>query len=148
MNKNDKEIIKKLFRIATNQQKIINKLAQQTVPVQQYQGQPEALHTYVAPETLNSEQDVTDALIPIVQSAAKNLSLESGGFDVKNAKVYNGELTATIIFNKLSQPGMASDNYAKVKLSLQKWLIGKTLKTSDGRDSDIIKSCNLTGITK
>lgn len=148
MNQNDKEIIKKLFRIAANQQKIINKLAQQTTPVQQYQGQPEALHTYTAPETLNSEQDVTDALIPIVQSAAKSLSLETGGFDVQKAKVYDGVLTATIIFNRLAQPGTASDNYSKVKASLQKWLIGKTLKTSDGKDSDVIKSCNLTGVTK
>lgn len=126
---NDKEVMKKLFKIAENQQKIINKLAQN-------------LSGDYVPAQLGGVSggwnDVSHAVAQKLSTipAAKHYRLD-------NAQVAgsNNSLKGTLVYPKNDQ------NYYDVLKALKSALVGQSLKTNDGKEVQVAADPQLVSFT-
>lgn len=112
---NDKKVIEKLLKIAENQQKIITKLAQMGAT-------PATPAAAGASSWLDVTHDVAAKLAAI--PGAK-------GYSVNSAEL-GGESGS--LRGKLVYPANAT-NYYDVLNALKNQLVGKSVKTSDGKDA-------------
>jgi hypothetical protein len=111
---NDKEVIQKLLKIAENQQKIITKLAQ------------------LGASPLNGGSSSWDDVSSDV--AAKLATIPGAkGYSVNNAEC--GAESGTLR-GKLVYPASAT-NYYDVLKALKNQLVGKSVKTSDGKEVQV-----------
>lgn len=111
---NDKKIIERLFKIAENQQKIITKLAQMG-----------ATPATPAAAGASTWADVTDDV------AAKLATIPGAkGYSVNSAEL--GSESGTLR-GKLVYPASAT-NYYDVLNALKRQLVGKPVKTVDGKE--------------
>jgi len=112
---NEKEMIKKLYKIAMNQQKVITKLAQ------------EANLTGMKQDLLQGPKDVS--VIDDVQKELDMLTNNNLDYRVTKAVVgtKSGSLNVTIEI-----PERDSANFVNISSALRKRLAGKTLKSNEG----------------
>lgn len=112
---NDKEVIQKLLKIAENQQKIITKLAQMGA----------------SPTSAGASSSWDDVSADI---AAKLATIPAAkGYSVDSAEV--GGASGTLR-GKLVTP-KNDTNYYDVLKALKNQLIGKTVRTSDGKEVQV-----------
>lgn len=132
---NSKKVIEKLFKVAENHQKIINKLAQAMVEAQppaQPMGGSSA-----------SWEDVTGDLLPKIQEAAQAAGTKAQyGVETASVGSQSGVLKA-----HLTYPKGQGDDYYKVSAKLKEILKGKSLKTSDGKDTPPVTEFDFVGVS-
>lgn len=126
----DKDVLRKLVKIAENQQKIINKLAQGL------SGSPDG-----GVITTNSA-DVSQSVVPYLQQAVQ--AVQAGPhYGVDQANVADG---GVLHISLLTPRAYDQEEYFKVKNKFKELVTGKTLVSADGKPVPV-KSVNVTGVT-
>lgn len=125
----NKEAIEKLIKIAENQQKIIQKLAQ---------------NMGYAPDSgvATSTADVTDSVVPYLQQAIQAAGAKAH-YGVQSGNISeDGTLHVAVLQPRSYDP----NEYNNVKNKFKELVAGKALKSVDGR-SLTVNMVNVTGMT-